>query len=331
MAESESGEPENIFEQFESSELTQRTWKDQLSGWIEASVASMRIIWQDYRTRIGLFILAFYLLMGTVGVIIVAEPHTYEGGELVGAFQTAEFPLGTDHIGQDLLKLTVHATPAMLKMMIAGGVATTAVGALVGLTAGYKRGNVERVLMTAADSQMAIPGLPLLIVLAVALQPEDPFVVGLLLSVDAWAGLARQVHSQVLSTRNEDYVEASRALGLGSPAIIRDDILPNIMPFIMIRFMGNTVRVINASVGLYFIGVLPFTTQNWGVMLNQGWFNVSLSSWAGANAILVPMLVIVLINYGTILFSQGMDRLFNPRIRARHSDAASSDAAPAEG
>jgi peptide/nickel transport system permease protein len=174
---------------------------------------------------------------------------------------------------------------------------------------------------------MAIPGLPLLIVLAVAVEPRNPYVVGLLLSVDAWAGLSRQLHSQVLALRSESYVEASRVVGLGSLSIVRDDILPKVMPYIMINFMGNAIRVIHASVGLYFLGVLPFTTQNWGVILHNA-FNkgalFSLSSW---HWLFLPIFVIALLGYGITIFSQGMDRLFNPRVRARESSTSSDDGA----
>lgn len=321
MAESES----NIFDEFESAELDAPGWDERLRQWLDLWVLSPgRIMWTDRRTRYGSIIILFYLFMGTVGVRVVDSPSQNEHGPYLGMFQDWAVPLGTGHMGRDLLELTVHATPAMLKMMIAGGVATTLVGAMVGLIAGYKRGNVERVLMTAADTQMAIPGLPILIVLAVAIQPEDPFVVGLILSVDAWSGLARTLHSQILSIRNESYVEASRAMHIGVLEIIRDDIVPRVMPYIMINFMSNTTRVIHASVGLYFLGVLPFTAMNWGVMINQAYNNGALLTLDGLHYLFIPTAAITLISYGVTIFSQGMDRFFNPRIRARHSKTTES-------
>lgn len=329
MADAEADQ--NIFQSLESQETSEQTkwdlWRERIDIWL---LAPWRIMMRDRRTRYGLLIVVFWILVGTVGVWLTTPPKQYEASTYIGAFQTLEYPLGTDGLGQGLMRATIHATPAMLKMMIAGGVVTTAIGAVVGLFAGYKRGVTERILMTATDTQMAIPGLPLLIVVGVALQPEDPFVVGLILSIDAWAGLSRQLHSQVLALRNESYVEASRTVGLGSISIIRDDIIPNIMPFIMIRFMGNTVRVIQASVGLYFLGVLPFTTLNWGVMINLAYENGALSTWDGIQWLLVPIFALTTISYGIILFSQGLDQLFNPRIRAEHSEATSDTGPPTE-
>ncbi|MFB6120833.1 MAG: ABC transporter permease [Halobacteriaceae archaeon] len=327
----------------EASSLSERLW-----AWTDLWIlAPARIMWQDYRTRYGALIIGLFIFVGTAGVRLVSAPTQNEGPAYVQPFDPAytvdafgvapftidvgvaswtysglwQFPLGTNGFGTGLFELTVHATPAMLKMMLAGGVFTTAVGAVVGTIAGYKRGTVESVLMTATDIQIAIPGLPLLIVLALAIQPDDPFVVGLILGVDAWAGLSRSIHSQVLALRSESYVEASRLMGFGSGAIVRDDILPNVMPYIMINFMGNAIRVIHASVGLYFLGVLPFTTQNWGVMINAAYNRGAMLSWQGLPWLLVPIVTISLLGFGITIFSQGMDRLFNPRVRARHADS----------
>jgi len=324
------------------------TFQERVRQWVDLWIlAPGRVMWQDYRTRYGSAIILFFVLLGTLGVRTVAKPVQNKGPAYVQPFDPGyvitpwnlapftvdlgvaswtytgiwQFPLGTNGFGEGLMALTVHATPAMLKMMIAGGVFTTLVGAVVGTIAGYKRGGTERVLMTATDIQIAIPGLPLLIVLAMAIKPSDPFVVGLILGVDAWAGLSRSIHSQVLALRSESYVEASRLMGFGSSTIVRDDILPNVMPYIMINFMGNAIRVIHASVGLYFLGVLPFTTQNWGVMINYAYNRGAMLSWQGLPWLLIPIVTISLLGFGITLFSQGMDRVFNPRVRARHAES----------
>lgn len=311
---------ESVFEQLETSasETEPMTREDRyrylVLQWV---VVPFQTIWMDWRARFGLAIVIFYLLMGTVGVWIVGAPIQNEGDILLAPMEQWQFPLGTDNWGIDLLKQSVHATPVMLKMAIAGGLFMTVIAVLVGTMAGYKRGLTEQVLMTLTDIQIAIPGLPLLIVIALALQPENPFLVGILLSIDGWPTLARSIHSQVLSLREESYVEASRTIGLGSPSIIRDDILPNIMPYVLIHFMQNTIAVIHLSVALYFLGVLPFSHTNWGVMLNRAFYNISLTTLSGWHWLLIPIILISGLSFGVILLAQGMDRLFNPRVRAR--------------
>lgn len=279
-----------------------------------------RILAEDRRAIAGLAILVTYLLMGTVGVYLLEPPTSNEGPRLQSPFVSAEFPLGTDALGQDILAMIVHATPTMLLMLLSGAVFATAVATVVGTVTGYKGGRVDDVLTTLTDVVMTIPGLPLIIVLAALFNPTNPLVVGVLLTINAWAGLARSLRSEVLSLREENYVEASRLMGVPTWKIIWDDVLPNLMPFILINFMNAGRTVIFNSVGLYFLGVLPFSSLNWGVMLDMAVSNNALLTMTAVHWVLLPTLTIVMISYGLILLSQGMDRLFNPRVRARKRD-----------
>ena len=319
---------QSVFDQLEASAEESEPMSERervlflLRQWI---VIPFKTIWEDWRSRLGLALITLYLLMGTVGVWLVDSPVQNEGSPLLNPMENPQFPLGTDNWGIDLLEQAVHATPAMLKMALAGGLFMTMVAVLVGSVSGFKRGMTERVLMTLTDIQISIPGLPLLVVIALAVQPEDPIVVGVILSIDGWPNLARALHSQVISLREESYVEASRTLGIGNMQIIRDDILPNIMPYVLINFMQNTIRVIHTSVGLYFLGVLPFTTTNWGVMLNRAFYNISLLTLSGWHWLLLPIILISGLSFGVILLAQGMDRLFNPRVRARLAKSEDDD------
>lgn len=324
------GSPFDEFQGEAESEMTTgERWNQVLDLWV---YSPLRVMWSDWRTRIGSAILLVYVLMGTVGVVLLDKPETNEGPRYLPAFQNLQFPLGTDALGNDLLSAIVHATPAMWKMIISGAILATFVGTAVGTLAGYKRGDLDTLLMTITDIVLTIPGLPLLIVLSVALNPRDPFVIGAFLSINAWAGLARSVRSQVLSLRTESYVEASRIMGVSTPRIIVKDILPNIMPYVMINFMGAANRVIYASVGLYFLGVLPWSELNWGVMLNQAQSEGALLSAQAAHWLIEPLFVITMLSFGLILFAQGMDRVFNPRVRARHAKSTGEEGAgPAEG
>ena len=285
----------------------------------EFVVAPLYILWDDWRSRVGLLIILFYVLMGTVGVVLIDAPIADEGPRLQGVFQTWEFPLGTDTIGQGILAQIVHATPSMLVMIASGAVFTTVMATIFGTVSGYKGGVVDRVLVTITDIMLAIPGLPLVIVIAFLFKPENPAIVGVLVTVNAWAGLARSLRSQVLTLRDEAYVEASRIMGFSSPAIITRDVLPNLMPYILVNFTISARRVIVASVALYFLGILPFSNFNWGVMLNQAYNTSGLYSLSAAHWLLVPTITIVLLTYGLILFGQGADRIFNPRTRVKHT------------
>lgn len=297
---------------------------DQYRRWIETWVlASARIAWSDWRIRIGSLIIALYVLMGTVGVVVIPQPEIGQGPRYVGVLQSLEYPLGTDNLGRGILAQIVHATPWMLQMIASGAVFSLVMAIVIGTVSGYKRGRVDRVLMTMTDMAMTIPGLPLVIVLAVLLQPENPIVIGVVLTINAWAGLARSIRSQVLTIREESYIEASRAIGVPTHTIIREDILPNLMPYVVVNFVQAAREVIFASVGLYFLGILPTTEPNWGVMMQRAYSTAgSLYTWDTAYWLILPMVTIIVLVFGLILFAQGTDRLFNPRVRARHANTA---------
>lgn len=292
--------------------------------------APMRIIWQDSRTRAGSVIIVFFVLLGTVGPWLVPEPQTGQGPGMLGAFQTMAHPLGTTVIGTDVLGLVIYATSPMLKMILAGGVFATVIGTIIGLLTGYSGGLVDRILMGLTDIAIAIPGIPLVMVLAVIFSPEDPFLVGLLLTVNAWGGIARQIRSQVLTIADQSYVEASGIMSLGLGTILVKDILPNIAPFVLVRAVQAARYVIFAAVGLYFLGVLEYSTANWGVMIREAYNNGALLSLDLAHWLLAPMLAIVVLTYGLILFAQGMDQIFNPRVRARHAETLEADSEEVE-
>ena len=331
---------------FETTSDTTFTSRDRYRMLLDESVvAPFKIVWGDYRARIGLTVLLAYVLAGTVGVMFVDVPRAGDGAILLGPFHDGwvtlttatvfgvtlpfvpEFRhiLGTNQIGADIFASLVHSTPAMLKMMTTGAVFSTALAVVWGTVAGYKGGSVDRVMMSVADIVMTIPGLPLIVVLAAIASPESPYLVGLLLSINVWAGFARALRSQVLAVRQESYVEAARTMGIGNSRIMRKEILPNLMPLIMVHFVTGARGIIFKSVGLYFLGILPFTTVNWGVMMNLAYksgalFNMDLAHW-----FLAPMITIVVLSLALILLGQGMDRIFNPRIRARHTTPDGGD------
>lgn len=284
--------------------------------------APARIVWSDWRARVGASILLLYILMGTVGTLVIEPPNPNSGKRLLMPFQTWKFPLGTDALGQGIFAQIVHATPAMLKMITAGAIFSTAVATVVGTLSGYKGGWLDSLLMGVADVMMTIPGLPLIIVVAAIIEPRNPFVVGILLTINGWAGLARSLRSQVLTLRDDAYVEASRTMNVSTWKILSKDIIPNLMPFVAVNFVGTARAVIFSSVGLYFLGILPFSNLNWGVMMNLAYKTAgSLYTWKTAHWLLLPMFTIVLLSFGLILLAQGTDQIFNPRVRARHADS----------
>lgn len=317
----DSDSPFHIVSDVESSKVDQYYQKIDL-----LLLAPARIAWTDWRARIGVIIFFLYLLMGTAGVYLVEPSSIQEGPSLMPPFQNIQYPFGTTSLGEDIFAQTVHATPAMLKMITSGAIFTTVLATLIGIYSGYKGGITDRILMTFTDIMMTIPGLPLMIVLAVIIDPGNPWIVGIILTINSWAGLARSLRSQVLTLRDDSYVEAARVMGAPTRSIVRIDILPNLMPYIAVNFVKAGRGVIFSSVALYFLGILPFSNQNWGVMMNLAYrTGGALYQWRAVHWLLIPMSAIIVLSLGLILLAQGTDRLFNPRVRARHMGGADNN------
>lgn len=292
----------------------------------EFVITPSSIIWSDIRARVGFLILVFYLLVGTVGVAVVHHPSPNQAERMLAPFQVLQYPLGADSIGRGIFAQLVHATPIMLKIMLSGGLWVIGLGTLLGMVAGYKGGKLDTAIMFLSDTVMMLPGLPLLILVLAILKPEGPIAIGLVLALTGWAGLARAIRSEMLSLREENYVEASRIMGLDTGYIMKNDLLPNIMPYVLINLVNSMKGMIFAYMGLSFLGVIPFTNLNWGVMLNNAYKQSSaLYSWDAAHWLIAPMLTIMLLAFGLVMFAQGCDRLFNPRVRARHESNNHTD------
>lgn len=287
--------------------------------------APVAIVWTDWRARIGFTIVMSYLLLGIVGPHVIEPPEVAEAGALAKPFQSMDYPLGTDNAGRDLLAQVIFSTTEILKMAAAGAIATVGIGTVVGAVAGYKGGRVDTVLSSITDVFINLPGLPTVMVLALLLPiGNNPYVVGLLLSIAAWGGLARAIRSQMLTLRSEAFVEASRAMGISTRTIVFKEIVPHLMPFVVINLTNAARRVIFSAVALYYLGILPFDNLNWGITLNQAYDAGAHYRPGALHWFLVPMIAIVFFSIGLILLGQSLDRVFNPRVRARHEKRSGS-------
>ena len=318
---------ETIFTQ--TSNVPDPTVRERVERRFERSFyAPTAVLVNDWRGLVGAAILLGFVLMGTVGVYVIPEPTVMEGPIFVPPFTDWDFPLGTGVMGESLFKQVVHATPAMLQMITAGALFSVVLGTGIGTVAGYRGGRTDSVLMTLTDTVLTIPGLVLIIVLATIYQPENPFVVGLILGIDNWPRLARTIRSQVLSIREEAFTEASRIMGLSETHILRRDVISNLMPYISVNFANSARRIIFESVALYFLGILPQSKLNWGVMMDDAYNNADLTNPDQIHWLLVPMALIILISLGFILLAQGLDRIFNVKLRARHEGSTSEGETP---
>jgi peptide/nickel transport system permease protein len=192
-------------------------------------------------------------------------------------------PLGTDELGRDVLLRLLAGGRVSLVIGIAAAFAAAALGTLIGLVAGYVGGWADRVLMRGTDAIIALPLLPLLIVLAAldlhklglpdrVIQSDEISVVRIvaLAVLVGWTTAARLVRGATLVTRNRDFVRAARSLGAGVAHILWRHILPNVLgPLIVATTLSvGDVILFESVLSFLGLGVQPPLTS-WGSMLSN--------------------------------------------------------------
>ncbi|MFJ2032447.1 ABC transporter permease [Streptosporangium sp. NPDC087985] len=278
-----------------------------------------RGVWRVMRRKpsrmAGVVIIAVFALMGAVGPLLYPE-HLPRDSNLLYAPPSWAHPFGTDFEGTDVLALVITGARYVLLTGLATAVITVALGTAIGLFAGFRRGRWDTLLMRITDMNLAIPGLPLLLVLSTVWKFTSPLEMGLVLGLLGWGGVARAVRSQTLSLRERGFIEAAKGLGLPTTHIIGRELLPGMAPYIAMNMLIAVTGAVYAQVGLFFLGVLPFEANNWGVMLNFAVFNGgALTTPAALPYLLAPLLAILLLTLGIVLLIDAMDEIFNPRLR----------------
>jgi peptide/nickel transport system permease protein len=260
-------------------------------------------------------IIVIFTLMAVVGPYLYPKNLPIDPSNIYAGPSLAH-PLGTDFEGADVLALLVTGSRYVLVAAALAGVITLGIGAVAGLAAGYYPRRTGSAIMRVTDFVLAIPGFPVLIVLATIWQFGSPLEMGLVMGVFGWGGIARAVRAQTLSLRERGFVEAARGLGLSGPRIIFTELLPNLAPYIGMNLMLAITAFIYTEVGLFFIGVVAYSNSNWGVMLNNAVFQGgALTSTRGLSYLLSPLICILLITISLVTLANAVDEFFNPRLR----------------
>jgi peptide/nickel transport system permease protein len=230
--------------------------------------------------------------------------------------------LGTTVFAQDVLSQLLVSTQATLFVGLLAAAIATVLSVVIGVTSGYLGGGADEGLSLIANVFLAIPGLPLLIVLAsyAPAAGSSIFLVAVIIAVTAWAYSARVLRAQTLSLRNRDFVEAARVAGEGRLRIILAEVLPNLLPIVAASFLFTTLYAIYAYVAIAFLGLAGSPTSsppglwNWGDMLREGFANNAIRGgwwwwWAP------PGFCVALLGTGLALLNFGIDEYVNPRLR----------------
>ncbi len=190
-----------------------------------------------------------------------------------------EFPLGTDPNGRDVLsRLLYGARVSLVIGIVANGLATI-LGVLVGLLAGYFGGWVETVLMRITDIVMSFPILLFCIALIAITGPSARNVV-IVIAIIYWTALARIVRGLVLGLKNREFITAARTIGMSHGRVVFRQVLPHLVPAIIVYATLGVATSILIEASLSFLGIgVPIPAPSWGQMIDQGRQYFQLAPW----------------------------------------------------
>lgn len=230
------------------------------------------------------------------------DPPLWLGG-------TERHLLGSDHLGRDILSRVMHGARVSLAVGFAAVALSGTVGVTLGLLAGYFGGWWERVIMRAADVQLAIPSLVLAIAVVAVLQPSMINLI-VVLAITTWVAFARVVRSEVLSLREAVFVEAARVIGATDRRIIALHILPNVAASIIVIASLMLANMILFEAALSFLGLgVPPPTPTWGRMVFDGLDYVVIAWWVP----MFPGLAVMLTVLGVNLLGDWLRDALDPR------------------
>jgi len=271
---------------------------------------------KEYRNNtpglIGLGILVFFVLMAIFAPLVAPyDPHQM--------YKPLEHPnsahlLGTNDIGQDILSELIYGSRVSLFIAFFVSLVSGLIGTALGLLSGY----FERVgffIMRIVDAFLAIPRLPLIIVIAAFIRPSIWNLIFIFV-LFGWPFTARIIRSEVLSLRNRPYVDAARMLGAGDFYILWRHILPNVVPLVIVQLIMEARHVILAESGLSFLGLGDPTAKSWGMILHYAFvyptiFISNLWKWWMLPAGLCITFTILSLTF----IGYALEELVNPRLR----------------
>jgi peptide/nickel transport system permease protein len=288
---------------------------NKISNITEWMVSFLTICKNNISLSISIFIISIYIFMAIIGPYII--PLDLVGKNPPYLPPSFKHPLGTDHVGRDILMQIVHGSRDVLTLASIATLFTILFSIVIGSISGLLGGKIDLVLTTFTDIILTIPAFPLQIVIAASIRgAANPVVLGLVIAFTSWASPSRSIRSQVMSIKNRDFVEASRAIGLNSFKILMIDILPLIAPYIIINGLIAFIQAIYSTVGLSLIGALPWSEVNWGVMINTAVnYTSALRDFNPLWYLLGPLLAIITLQLAVLQLSNNIEYLFNPRLR----------------
>ena len=292
------------------------------------------------RKKVGVACLTIILLMYGSGVLApMVTPYGYNDQDLSITKQgpSISHPFGTDRLGRDILTRIIYGLRTTVIITVVTLVTgSLALGITMGLLAGYFGKWIDTLVMRVGEVTSAFPEIFLVLIIISTLKPPitdwvrgieetvgidiirlgvvDYFVLSLALAIFSWFGMARLVRGQVLQARENQYVEAARAIGASTPRILTKHVLPNVMGPVIVMVSAGLAGVAGSEIFLSFLGIgIQPPTPSLGLMIFQ---NGSISVLrSDPHLLLFPVLTLSLLLFTFNLLGDAVNDAFNPRVR----------------
>jgi peptide/nickel transport system permease protein len=226
-----------------------------------------------------------------------------------------DLPFGTDKEGRNLYAVMVAGTPMTIQIGVMAGVIGVAIGTTLALFAAFYGGWIDTVIRGIVDIGLTIPGLVVLVILAMNIHGGMSITqMGLVVAILAWLFPARTIRAQVLTIKERGYIQIARLSGTSGMGIIFKELLPNLLPYIAASLVGSISAGVLASVGLEVLGLGSFDNPTIGMTLYWViYYAAIINNWWWWW--IPPIVVIALLFVGLFLVTVGMDEIANPRVR----------------
>jgi len=264
---------------------------------------------------VGLALLAILVLFVGIGTLCVDTTKARALSVPTLQPPSAQYPFGTDRQGRDLLATMVAGTPLTLRIGFIAGFLGVGIGSILAFTAAYYRGWVDTCIRGIADIGLTVPGLLVLIIIAVSIR-EGLTVnqMALIVASLAWLSPTRTIRSQVLTLRERAFVDVARLSGMSGPEIILKELMPNLLPYLAATLVNAVSNAILASIGLEVLGLGPMDAPTLGMTLYWVNYNAAIINgwWWWWTA---PIVIILIVFLGLFFLTVGLDEIANPRLR----------------
>lgn len=267
-------------------------------------------LWRNPIGIVGAAIVALTVLTAALGQLLWRVPYSAQHYRRLQPPSLAT-PMGTDELGRDLLARVIHGAQVSLQVGAVAVLIALTIGLTLGLVAGYYGGTLDAFMMRIVDIGFAFPGLVLAIVITGLLGPSRTNAM-IAIGIVYAPAFARVVRASVLEILGRPFVEAARALGSSTPAIMVRHLLPNIVApvIVMITVYLSTAILSEAALSFLGLGTQP-PEPSWGGMLNASRTYMELAPWMT----IFPGLAIMVVIMGFNFLGDGLRDVLDPRLK----------------